>query len=84
MLNGKDQHDIKAQPPTLVTLSGIFIPDKEPQLEKAKSPILVTFSGITTFDKELHPQYLEVIDYQLFAVNTVEKWIGSYLWIYGK
>ena len=28
--------------------------------------------------------YLEVIDYQLFAVNTVEKWIGSYLWIYGK
>ena len=28
--------------------------------------------------------YLEVIDYQLFVVNTVEKWIGSYLWVYGK
>ena len=28
--------------------------------------------------------YLEVIDYQLFAVNTVEKWIGCYLWVYGK
>ena len=28
--------------------------------------------------------YLEVIDYQLFAVNTVEKWIGFYLWVYGK
>ena len=29
-------------------------------------------------------QYLEVTDYQLFAVNTVEKWIGFYLWVYGK
>ncbi len=29
-------------------------------------------------------QYLEVVDYQLFAVNTVEKWIGCYLWVYGK
>ena len=28
--------------------------------------------------------YLEVIDYQLFAVNTVEKWIGFYLWVHGK
>ena len=31
-----------------------------------------------------YTKYLEVIDYQLFAVNTVEKWIGSYLWVYGK
>lgn len=31
-----------------------------------------------------HNKYLEVIDYQLFAVNTVEKWIGSYLWVYRK
>ena len=28
--------------------------------------------------------YLEVIDSQLFAVNTVEKWIGFYLWVHGK
>ena len=28
--------------------------------------------------------YLEVIDSQLFAVNTVEKWIGFYLWVNGK
>ena len=27
---------------------------------------------------------LEVADYQLFMANTVEKWIGSYLWVYGK
>ena len=32
----------------------------------------------------IHLSYLEVIDYQLFAFNTVEKWIGSYLWVYGK
>ena len=32
----------------------------------------------------LYIQYLEVIDYQLFVVNTVEKWIGCYLWVYGK
>ena len=68
MLDGKDQHDIKAQPPTLVTLSGIFIPDKEPQLEKAKSPILVTFSGITTFDKELQYSYLLLVDYQYYTL----------------
>ena len=28
--------------------------------------------------------YLDVVDYQLFAVNTVEKWIGCHLWVYGK
>ena len=27
----------------------------------------------------LQPAYLEVTDYQLFMVNTVEKWIGFYL-----
>ena len=32
----------------------------------------------------LQELYLEVIDYQLFAVNTVEKRIGYYLWGYGK
>ena len=34
--------------------------------------------------KLLQYSYLEVIDYQLFVVNTVEKWIGCYLWVYGK
>ena len=29
--------------------------------------------------KPLHSRYLEAIDYQLFAVYTVEKWIGFYL-----
>ena len=46
--------------------------------------MLVTLLGRVMEVRPLQPEYLEVIDYQLFAVNTVEKWIGSYLWIYGK
>ena len=46
--------------------------------------MFVTDEGIYTFFKAVHTPYLEVIDYQLFAFNTVEKWIGSYLWVYGK
>ena len=41
-------------------------------------------ASITMEVKRGQPQYLEVIDYQLFAVNTVEKRIGYYLWGYGK
>ena len=51
---------------------------------KQFSPNEVTDEGIMIDVKLLQPEYLEVIDYQLFAVNTVEKWIGSYLWVYGK
>ena len=54
------------------------------QLEKAQPPILVTELGIVTEVRPVQPEYLEVIDYQLFVVNTVEKWIGCYLWVYGK
>ena len=46
--------------------------------------MLVTELPMQTEVRPEQHQYLEVIDYQLFAVNTVEKWIGSYLWIYGK
>ena len=41
-------------------------------------------SGMETDARFVHSLYLEVIDYQLFVVNTVEKWIGCYLWVYGK
>ena len=51
---------------------------------KANSPILVTEFGMVIDVKPEQPEYLEVIDYQLFVVNTVEKWIGCYLWVYGK
>lgn len=46
--------------------------------------MLETELGIITEDNLEQSSYLEVIDYQLFAFNTVEKWIGSYLWVYGK
>ena len=51
---------------------------------KQFSPNEVTDEGIMIDVKLLQFWYLEVIDYQLFAFNTVEKWIGSYLWVYGK
>ena len=54
------------------------------QYSKARSPIFVTELGMVTDFKPLQREYLEVIDYQLFAVNTVEKRIGYYLWGYGK
>ena len=43
----------------------------------------VDISHVTVLREE-QLLYLEVIDYQLFVVNTVEKWIGCYLWVYGK
>ena len=43
------------------------------QLTKQPSPNEVTDEGIETEVKLLHCLYLEVIDSQLFAVNTVEK-----------
>ena len=57
----------------LVTPSGIFTEVKLLQFSKAPQPILVTPSGIFTEVKLLQCEYLEVIDSQLFAVNTVEK-----------
>ena len=74
----------KAPSPILVTEFGIVTDVKLLQSLKASSPILVTEFGIVTDVKPLQYWYLEVIDYQLFAVNTVEKRIGYYLWGYGK
>ena len=47
-------------------------------------PNEVTDEGTFMHVRPLQYEYLEVVDYQLFAVNTVEKWIGCYLWVYGK
>ena len=46
--------------------------------------MLVKLLGMVTEVRRVQIWYLEVIDYQLFVVNTVEKWIGCYLWVYGK
>ena len=67
-----------------VTELGIITEVKLLQFSNALLPIEVTELGIVTDVKPLQSPYLEVVDYQLFAVNTVEKWIGCYLWVYGK
>ena len=79
-----DSHPLKASCPKPVTLSGIVIEVRDLQFSKVLSPMFVTVSGIMIESMDSQDMYLEVIDYQLFAVNTVEKWIGSYLWVYGK
>ena len=55
----------------------------EAEKRTAKLDITDNIRLVKEFLKK-QPQYLEVIDYQLFVVNTVEKWIGCYLWVYGK
>ena len=75
---------LKASLLILVTEFGIVTDVKPLQPEKAEPPILVKEFGIVIDVKLLQVSYLEVIDYQLFVVNTVEKWIGCYLWVYGK
>ena len=77
-------HPEKAPLQILVTELGIVIEVSPLHPLKASLSILVTEFGIVTDVKPLQPEYLEVIDYQLFVVNTVEKWIGCYLWVYGK
>ena len=77
-------HFWKQYDPNDVTDEGILMEVKSLQFEKQYSSTEVIESGISMEVKLLQQPYLEVIDYQLFAFNTVEKWIGSYLWVHGK
>ena len=70
--------------PKVVTDDGITMDSNDVQYPKQAFPILVTDDGILMDFNDVQEKYLEVIDYQLFVVNTVEKWIGCYLWVYGK
>ena len=74
----------KQSEPKEVTGEGMVIEVKPLQPLKHQTPNEVTEEGMVMEVKLLQPPYLEVIDYQLFVVNTVEKWIGCYLWVYGK
>ena len=84
MTDVKPKQSRKAPSPILVTEFGIVTDVKPMQSKKTPSPILVTELGIVTDVKLVQYLYLEVIVYQLFVVNTVEKWIGFYLWVHGK
>ena len=74
----------KAPPPINVMPLGMVTEVKPPQPENVELSILLILGGMVTEVKPLQLKYLEVIDYQLFVVNTVEKWIGFYLWVHGK
>ena len=84
MTEVKPEQSRKASSPILVTEFGMITEIKPSQAQKAYSPMLVTDLPIVTEVKPEHSEYLDVVDYQLFAVNTVEKWIGCHLWVYGK
>ena len=72
--------DAKKLPLIGVSISHVTVL-RDLQPSKQKSPKLVTEDGMVIDVRKEQPEYLEVIDYQLFAVNTVEKWIGYYLWV---
>ena len=77
-------HPEKAQSPILVTELGIVTEVRPLQPSKADSPILVTELGIVTEVRPVQSSFVAHIDNQRVAYNTVEKWIGCYLWVYGK
>lgn len=49
---------------------------KARQLLKALSPIVVHPLGIIMFSRALQQKYMYMFEYQLFVVNTVEKWLN--------
>lgn len=62
-----------------VTLLEIVADISPSQKQNADSPIEITLLGIVTDINPLHPSYVDIADYQLFVVNTIEKWSGFYL-----
>ena len=53
------------------------------QPAKQPSPNEVTDEGMVIEVKPLQPEYVDIIGYQLFVVNTVEKWM-CFLLAYGR
>lgn len=70
---------LKASLLRLVILDGITILSRLEQPEKVSLVIVENVDGRLTFFRLEQFLYLQVTDYQLFMVNTVEKWIGFYL-----
>ena len=56
---------------------------RELQLTNVPYSILVIPSGMSIDSRELQPSYVDIIGYQLFVVNTVEKWM-CFLLAYGR
>lgn len=62
-----------------VTLTGMFIDVRLLQPEKVPSSMLVRPSEMFIDVKLLQPSYVDIFDYQLFTINTVEKWMYFHL-----
>ena len=73
----------KHQAPNEVTDEGMVIEVKPLQPWKQAHPNEVTDEGIVIEVKPLQPEYVDIIGYQLFVVNTVEKWM-CFLLAYGR
>ena len=78
-MDAREEQSLKQYPSKLVTEDGILMDAREEHPEKQNSPKLVTEDGILMDVREEQNPHLEVTDYQLFAVNTIEKRIGLHL-----
>ena len=59
-----------------VTLEGMVKLVKPLQYSKADLPIEVILEGRVKLVKPLQSEYMYIFEYQLFVVNTIEKWLG--------
>ena len=66
-----------------VTLSGILMLVRDLYSENAEPSMLVTVLGMLILVRESQSEYVDIIGYQLFVVNTVEKWM-CFLLAYGR
>lgn len=66
-----------------VTLSGILMLVRDLHSENAEPSMLVTVLGMLILVRESQSEYVDIIGYQLFVVNTVEKWM-CFLLAYGR
>lgn len=61
-------------PSMLVTEEGMVTAVSSQQFLNAPLPMLVTEDGMLTDVRLLQSSYIDITDYQLFIVNTIEKW----------
>jgi len=69
-------HPLKQKSPIDSTDEGMVTEVKLPQSLKQYLFNEITDEGIVIEVKLLQPQYMYIFEYQLFVVNTIEKWLG--------
>lgn len=74
---------VKARFPILFRLSGSISEVSDRQFPNASSSISCKFTGMLISASAWHTKYVDIIDYQLFVVNAIEKWM-CFLLAYGR